>query len=103
MGVGQQCSDQTHPHTALVLSTHLIAPPCTLLMAFGFSTDTKTTPHNNTAPMSSPAPNHLLLACGLLPWSTSMSRRRSRRAKVSWLSLTRSVHFSCYLLVARGA
>ena len=59
---GQQSPTNPSP-THAVLSTQRIAPPCTLLMAFGFGTLTKTTPHNNTAAMSNPAPNHRLEAC----------------------------------------
>ena len=83
---GQQSPTSPSP-THAVLSTHRIAPPCTLLMAFGFGTLTNTTPHNNTAPMSSPAPNHRLEACWLRPCKTSMSSAPDAPRQVSWLSL----------------
>ena len=82
---GQQSPTRPSP-TQAVLSTQRIAPPCTLLMAFGFGTLTNTTPHNSTAPISSPAPSHLLLACGPRPCKTSMSSAPLAPRQVSWLS-----------------
>ena len=79
---GQQSPVRPSP-THAVLSTHRIAPPWTLFIAFGFGTLTNTTPHNNTAPMSSPAPNQRLLACWLRPCKTSMSSAPDAPRQVS--------------------
>ena len=83
---GQQSPTNPNP-THAVLSTQRIAPPWTLFMAFGFGTLTNTTPHNSTAPINKPAPSHRLLACGLLPWRTSISSAPDAPRQVSWLSL----------------
>ena len=82
---GQQSPTNPNP-THAVLSTHRIAPPWTLFIAFGFGTLTNTTPHNSTAPINSPAPSQRLLACGPRPWSTSMSSAPLAPRHVSWLS-----------------
>ena len=101
---GQQSPVRPNP-THAVLSTQRIAPPWTLFIAFGFGTLTNTTPHNSTAPMSSPAPNHRLEACWLRPCKTSMSSAPDAPRQVSWLSLrVRSISLvvCCDLLLARA-